>query len=350
MKILILKPSSLGDIIHAIPTVHHIRRAHPRAQISWLINDTFAPILNGLAFVDDIIEFPRADFGKLRNLPRFRKFCRQLRERRFDIVLDLQGLLRSGFLARATRAPRRIGLSDAREGARHFYTEIIPVPKTSMHAVDRYLLALNALQIPRGTIEFPLPDSSETSSWADQFLSNLQSALSPRSSPFIILNPCARWLTKRWPPKNFAALITQLAQKIPGVNFVLIGSASDAPIAGQILSALTVQRFNVSTIANAVGETSLPQLVELLRRADLVITNDSGPMHIAAALGKPLVALFGPTDPVKVGPYSAHLKDAPFTVLRACAAEAASSPQRRPNGPIEKITVEKVASAVYKRL
>lgn len=330
MKILILKPSSLGDIVHALPAVNLIRHARPDAHIAWLINDSFADILKDSPMVNEVIAFPRADFGRVANLPKFFAFCRQLREKKFDLVLDLQGLLRSGWMAWATRAPSRIGLSDAREGARLFYTSVVAMPRTPTHAVERYLLSLSALGIARDRCQFPLPSSSADAEWAEKFVGT-------GSASLIVINPCARWEAKRWPPQNFAALIEQVLAKSSRAKFVLIGSVADQSIANAVLAVSPPHRFVDSSVINAVGQTSLPQLVALLRRCDLLVTNDSGPMHIAAALGKPLVALFGPTDPAQVGPYSAHLLRAPFTVLKK-------------GDSVEQISVEEVLAAVAARL
>src|SRR5579859_247973 len=128
MRILIIKPSSLGDVVHALPTVNRIRQRYPDARITWLINDTLAPLLDRCPIIDEIIEFPRAEFTNPTHAVRFLGFVRQLRARQFDLVIDLQGLFRSGLMTWATRAPRRIGRSDAREGARFAYTEIVTVP------------------------------------------------------------------------------------------------------------------------------------------------------------------------------------------------------------------------------
>ena len=132
MKILIVKPSSLGDVIHALPTVDRIRQRFPDAQISWLINDTLAPLLKHCPIIDDLIELPRAEFSGPASSLRLIAFLRRLRARQFDLVIDLQGLFRSGVMTWATRAPRRVGRSDAREGARFAYTEIVTVPSSQM--------------------------------------------------------------------------------------------------------------------------------------------------------------------------------------------------------------------------
>jgi lipopolysaccharide heptosyltransferase II len=220
--------------------------------------------------IDEIIPFERRRFGSLTQLPHFRNFLATLKGRHFDIAIDLQGLLRSGIISWATRAPRRIGLSDAREGARFFYNEIVRVPRA--HAVDRYLLAAQHLGCDSTPVEFPLGGSRSVT-----------------SEGLIGVNPSARWATKLWGNDKFAELI----RRLPSERVVLTGSAAE--------------REQIDKIAqgrrNLVGQTDLFQLAELYRRCQVVVTNDSGPMHLAAAVGTPVVAIFGPTDPALTGPY-----------------------------------------------
>jgi lipopolysaccharide heptosyltransferase I len=279
MRILIIKPSSLGDVVQALPTVNLIRRKYPQAHISWLVNDTLTSLLPHCPIINEIILFERRRFGSLTQLPRFGNFLATLNGRHFDIAVDLQGLLRSGIISWATRAPRRIGLSDAREGARFFYNEIVSVPRA--HAVDRYVLAAQHLGCDSTPIEFPLGVPGSVT-----------------SEGLIAVNPSARWATKLWGNDKFAELI----RRLPAERVVLTGSAAE--------------RGQIDTIAqgrrNLAGQTDLFQLAELYRRCQVVITNDSGPMHLAAAVGTPVVAIFGPTDPALTGPYGDH-----HVVLRA---------------------------------
>jgi lipopolysaccharide heptosyltransferase I len=279
MRILIIKPSSLGDVVHALPTVNLIRRRFPDAHISWVINDTLAPLLKNCPIIDEIIPFERWRFGSLAQLPRLAGFLRTLRRRQFDVIVDLQGLLRSGIISWVTWAPRRIGLSDAREGARLFYNEIVEVPHT--HAVDRYLLAARHLGCDSAPVEFPLGVSAQI-----------------KSEGLIAVNPSARWTTKLWGSDKFAELLERLSRE----RVVLTGSAPEREEIGNIAHGCR----------NLAGQTDLFQLAELYRRCAVVITNDSGPMHVAAAVGTPVVAIFGPTDPALTGPYGGQ-----HAVLRA---------------------------------
>ena len=153
-RILVVKPSSLGDVIHAVPAVNLLRRRFPNAHLAWLVNDTLASLLRNCPFLDEVIPFPRDRFGRPSQWGEFRRFLHGLRRQQFDLVVDLQGLFRSGLIAWGTRAPRRLGMSDAREGARLFYTEVARVPR--IHAVDRCLVAARHLGCDEGPIEFPI--------------------------------------------------------------------------------------------------------------------------------------------------------------------------------------------------
>jgi heptosyltransferase-1 len=238
MRILIVKPSSLGDVIHALPSVNLIRRQHPDAHIAWLINAELSSLLKNCPLINERIEFHRRDSG------RWLPLLRRLRRERFDVVYDLQGLLRSGIFSFATGAPRRIGLSDAREGAQWFYNEVIPVQRE--HAIDRYLRVTGQT----GPVEFPLGVTGERGN-------------------LIAVNPSARWKTKVW--DKFGELIARL----PAERVVVTGQT----------------------------KMDLFELAQLYRRCAVLITNDTGPMHLAAAVGTPVIAIFGPTDPALTGPY-----------------------------------------------
>jgi lipopolysaccharide heptosyltransferase I len=308
MRILIIKPSSLGDVVHALPTVNLIRQQFPAAHLAWLINRELSSLLKHCPLIDDRIEFPRHDYAALPAL------LQRLRAERFDIVVDLQGLLRSGLLTRLTGAPRRIGLSDAREGARLFYNEIVPVARA--HALERYLLAAHHLGCATGPIEFPL---------------GLPLITDYRS--LIAVNPSARWPTKLWGDHKFAELIRQLPQD----RVVLTGTAADAPRLTQL----------GPQVRNLAGKTDLFELAELYRQCAVVITNDSGPMHLAAAVGTPVVAIFGASDPTLTGPYGQH-----HVILRAgipcspCLKVRCANPVKMEC--MQRVTVEQVLEAAQR--
>ena len=210
------------------------------------------------------------------------ELTRELRRGKFDLAVDLQGLFRSGWLTYQTRAPIRVGFSNAREFAWLGYTHQVPADM-NQHAVERYLAVTDLLGCGREPVEFVFAtDESDR-----QFATNLTAGI----DRYAMLFPGTNWATKRWPVAHFAAIVEPLLQRF-GLRSVVGGSSGEQQLASQIRGAL-----------NLAGKTNLRQLTALIERADLVITNDSGPMHIAAALGKPLVALFGPTNPTRTGPY-----------------------------------------------
>ena len=286
-RILIIKPSSLGDVTHALPVLRLVRRKWPAAHISWLVAPFCAGLLQGNPDLNEIILFDRRHYGSAWKSWRagldLLRLHRDLRGRQFDLVIDLQGLFRSGWLSRITGAAVRIGFENARELAPLFYTHRVPVPSLEVHAVDRYLSVAAALGCPTGPAEFSFPHTDEDRRCIDSLI--------PPGQRYAVLMPGANWETKRWPVENFAALVQPLRDRF-GLASVLSGGADVTELARRVPEALSL-----------AGKTSLRQLVALLERADLVIANDSGPMHIAAALGRPLVTIFGPTNPVRTGPY-----------------------------------------------
>jgi heptosyltransferase-1 len=284
-RVLILKPSSLGDIIHALPLLHLLRARFPKAHLSWLVKSEWAPLLQGHPELDEVIPV-RFRFGEVGEL------LRAVRQD-FDWVIDLQGLLRTGILARLSGAPVRIGLSDAREGAGAFYTHRAQVPDAPLHAVERYLLACRFFDRPAPERLFVLPDLSE----ADRSLKNvIQSKEIPGDRPWVAFHATARQAPKRWPAERFSALAERLIRERRAA-VLFVGSRGERAEIEE-----TVRRI-AEPVYNLAGETGLLQLAALLGRVRLLVCNDSGPMHLAAALGTPVVALFGPTDPRKVGPY-----------------------------------------------
>jgi len=287
-RILLIKPSSLGDVTHALPILHLLRKKYPNAKISWLVAPYCSGLLEGHPDLDEVILFDRRRFGTAWKNPAagldLIRFKRDLRRRQFDWVIDLQGLFRSGWLAWFTRAPVRIGFANARELAPLFYTHRIPIATMEQHAVDRYLRIAHAAGCDDEPIEFKFAVSDSDRSAVNEMLGD--------DSPFAVLLPGANWETKRWPVENFQALVEPIEKRF-GLRCVIAGGPDTIEMANKIPSA-----------QNLAGKTNLPQLVALLERASLVIANDSGPMHIAAALGKPLVTLFGPTNPIRTGPYN----------------------------------------------
>ena len=275
-EILVLKPSSLGDVVHTLPAVARLKTHWPAAQLRWLINPEWAPLLAGNPQVDEAIIFPRHEFRGPRGLLRSLAWVQALRRRvRPDLTLDFQGLLRSALIAKACRRAggRIVGLSDAREGACFFYDETADV-RGKLHAVDRYLALVAVLGIdPVLPLEWPLPQGSPPTGF------------DPRE-PCILFHPFSRGAGKSLTPAEVAEFCRALAPR----RIVLAGR-SDAVFTP------------LPHTADFLNRTTLLELLWLLRRARFVVSVDSGPMHLAAALGAPLLAIHKWSDPRKVGPY-----------------------------------------------
>ncbi|MFQ5579775.1 MAG: glycosyltransferase family 9 protein [Nitrospiria bacterium] len=285
-EILIIKPSSFGDVIHALPAVGAIRRRFKKARISWLIKSEWGPIIEGHSFIDEVLSVPFS-WGSLQGM------VHAVRKRSFDLVVDLQGLFRSAVLGFLSKAPVRIGLANSREGAPFFYTDCVSVPQGAMHAVDRYRLVSEALGAGGDRIDFGIDPSEEAVSSADQLMAEVGL---PQSAPFVLVHPTARWESKKWDRDRFAKLGDWLIGE-KNIPLFFVGSSGERSEIDQIISSMR------QSAENLAGKTCLGTLAELSRRACFFVCNDSGPMHLAAAMGTPIFALFGPTDPKKVGPY-----------------------------------------------
>lgn len=305
MNILIVKPSSLGDIVHTLPVVGLIRRHHPDAVIGWVVNDTYADLLDLCPDIDTRIVFRRKRLGRPRHWLEIFSFLRELRSHKFDVAIDFQGLLRSALIARFSGALRRVGFRNAREGAPFFYTERVLLPANLRHAQDKNVfLARAAFHLPEVNAPLAsLPNCSEVDVGKVRKLRRNHGI--PPERPVLAIAPAARWASKRWPPEFFAKVLAELTGSPPGESnlmpapvVVCVGTADERE-AGDALCALAPD----ASVINLMGETDLGALAELLRQSAVLLTNDSGPMHLAAAVDTPVVAVFGPTDPGLTGPY-----------------------------------------------
>jgi lipopolysaccharide heptosyltransferase I len=291
-RVALLKPSSLGDVVHSLPVLTALRHRYPRAHLTWIINRSYAPLVAGHPHLDATLEFDRsaARSGWRSAARTWGRFLRDLRHSAFDLVIDLQGLFRSGLLAALSGAGRRVGLGSAREGAPWFYTDVVPVANfQALHAVDRYWLVAEALGVGDLPREFLVPIPAEAQAWAGATLAGF-----PR--PWLMVAAGSRWRTKRWPPEHFAVLLGR-AQADFGGTAVFVGSAEDSPLAVAIAGRLEGPAVDLT------DRTTLPQLAAVLRAADVMIANDTGPLHLAAALGRPVVAPYTCTRVQLTGPY-----------------------------------------------
>ena len=285
--ILLIKPSSLGDIVHAMPTCAAIRRAYPKARLTWLVKREWAGLVERIDGIDRVWPVESTLKGWLSQIS-------PLRAERFDLAVDLQGLFRSAAIAWLSAPSLLVGFANGREGSPWFYSRRVPVPQVEMHAVDRYLLVAKAVGAEEaGTPEFhfriPQTDYDEV----DSLLS--RSGV-PHGTSWVAMNVSARWPTKRWPAASFAEVADRLQQEGCGAVVMIGGPDERTDVA-------RVSRMMKTPAIDLTGATTVGLLPALLSRAALIITNDSGPMHIAAAVGTPVVALFGPTSAARTGPY-----------------------------------------------
>ena len=291
-RIALLKPSALGDIIHALPVLTALRRRYPHTHITWVVNQVYAPLLCGHRDLDDVLPFDRraSHRGWRAAVRSWLTFLSELRRRRFDLVIDLQGLSRTALMMAATGAKRRVGLSTAREGATWTYTDVVPVADfNAIHAVDRCWRIAEAFGVGDVPKEFHIPIPDDARRWAEATTNGY-----PR--PWLMLGPGARWMTKRWPPQHFAALARR-AWDIFGGTVFFVGGDEETP------AALAVRRRLSGPSLDLTGRTTLPRLAALLERADAMLANDTGPLHLAAALGRPIVAPYTCTRVRLNGPY-----------------------------------------------
>jgi len=298
MNILIVKPSSLGDIIHAFPAVHALRVSYPDSFISWLVADNFQGLVELSPDVDEVIVFKRKEMGQLKHLGEIPKLINELKNRNIDLVFDFQGLFRSAFFSKMSKANQVIGFSNAREFAPWFYTKKVTPPAEIVHAIDKNNFLVDGFITDRALpFCFPkLKTFDDCRKSADELMSSY--GFDSRKT-LVAIAPCSRWESKTWPPAFFAEVISLVKQEMVDVDFWLLGTKNEADAGAEIVS--LCKRVPVH---NLMGKTNLGTMVELLRSSDALLTNDSGPMHIASALNKKIFALFGPTDPELTGPYS----------------------------------------------
>jgi heptosyltransferase I len=289
-RILLVKLSSFGDVLHALPTLEALRAAFPTAHITWLVEAAYAPLLTGHPALNEVWVAPRLRPGEFlsgANPARLLTLLKQLRAYSFDLVVDVQGLLKSAVWVTLARSPRKVGYDRTREGSYLALTERVKPFDPEAHAVHRYLNLAHYLGAPPALPRFRLGLDAAVDT----------AALVPVKAgrPLAVLHPGARWASKLWPPASWARLAEWLNRQ--GFFVAVTGSRADQALAEAILAQ------SPAPLLNLAGRTSLAQLAGILRKARLAVTTDTGAMHLAAALGTPVAALFGPTAPWRTGPF-----------------------------------------------
>ena len=303
-KILVVKPSSLGDIVHTLPLVHGLKRCFPDCVIGWIVQQGFAPLLAADEAIDQVhsIHIPSTSdpqAGCLAWLQALRATVTTLQTLRttfarepYDLILDLHASFRSGLLGRTNPGGTRLGFRDARELNTFFQQQLVAVPTTVQHALSKNLLFADQLGFQTSKEDFYMRCRDTDQQAVQLFLDEHSLA---RETVLIYANPAARWQTKFWPADSWADLADRFAEQ--GMVMVFGGSSADTAYIATITSQMK------SRAVTAAGRFSLPGSLALIQQAALYVGLDSGPMHMAALSGTPVVALFGPTHPERVGPY-----------------------------------------------
>ncbi len=323
-KILIIKPSSFGDVIHGLPVLHALSLRFPEAEIDWVVAKSFADILEGHPLIHKLWIIDKDTWRKVPNMPRacfeIAKLRRDLRNAGFDLVLDLQGLFRSAMIGIFTGVDERVGFESAREGAKFSYKYRVRTD-TELHAVEKNLQFARFVGCEAADPVFPLPPLGKVPEVVKDM------------GKYAVIAPSAGTLVKRWPIENFG----RLASLLP-IRSIIVGGRADAALGAE------VARLSGSRALSLAGRTSLKELGAIIGDAQFLVSADSGPMHLAAALNVPAFVIFGPTSPIRTGPYG--------NIHTAIRLELPCSPcfTRKPCPDwkcIREITPEMVLSAIY---
>lgn len=296
MNILIVKLSAVGDVIHTLPSLAALRGLYPGAHITWVVEEAAADLVQNHPMLDTVLVSRRKKWSRDLRSGHFSRvfneaasFIKDLRRRPYDLVIDFHGLFKSAVIVYLSRGKRRLGYDSFQELSGLFLNEKIP-EDINKHAVDRYLDLPRHLGAEIQNVQFILPADEKAQAGAQ----NLLHKYHLEDKKFIAVNPVALWETKLWSNEKFARLADLIHNKL-SVQVVFTGSEKKS--SDEIVSRMTTEGINLG------GETSLLELAGIYKKARMVISTDSGPMHLAAAVGTPVIALFGPTDPARTGPY-----------------------------------------------
>jgi heptosyltransferase-1 len=317
-RILLIKPSAVGDVVHALPVLAKLRQRYPAARIDWMLTPHIAELIGHHPALSNVVLFARHAYGRpwdnwSKSTGGFAQLITDLRSAQYDLVVDLHGQFRSAFFTLVTGAATRIGFdrprksvrlagrplpaqafvhgwTGAREGSWMAYTHRIAIPTLDSHAAERYLWLGELLDFPQGEPDFtvPIPPAAE------QSVQEILRTACLADKPLVVLTPGTLWETKHWPAAYFGKVAKHFIDE--GWAVVLGGSGKDRARCEEVAAACP-------GVLDLSGKTKLSEMAALIKRARMCVTNDSGPMHLAAAMGTPLVCIFGPTDPLWVGPW-----------------------------------------------
>ena len=288
-NILIIKMSSLGDVLHTLPFVAELRERFPQARLTWLVHPQFSGFVPDPPMVDEVIYFDKVKFNKMslgKKWSCFKEMRSLLHSRNFDLVIDMQGLFKSAVLAAISGCNNRIGYCEMREGS-GLVSKAITGAHAKDHVIERYLDVARYLGCAVKDIRFPMPDLQKE--WQA-----VQEKTEAVKEPYVVLVPGARWETKKWPIEYFSELAEMILRD--GKQVVLAGGPEDTSLGSQIT------RLSPG-VTDLTGKTGLRELGALIQHSTAYISGDTGPLFIAAAMKRPLIALYGPTRPDRTGPY-----------------------------------------------
>jgi heptosyltransferase-1 len=356
-RILLIKPSALGDVVHTLPVLVKLRARYPRAQIDWLITPENAEVVRYHPALSNVVLFARRDFSKRgrrwRAFVSFFDLLKQIRSAKYELIIDMHGQVRSAFFALISGARVRIGFDrpvkrgltvsaehdlknipshgwrGAREGSWIAYTHRIPIPTLDVHAIDRYLWVAPLLGLDDNPPDLTIHLSPQATNKVNRLL---EEHGVPASKPLVVLVPGTIWETKHWTIEGFAGVARQFLQD--GFAVALAGTTRDQQRCRQIAAA-------APGTCDLSGKTTPADLAALIRRAEVAVTNDSGSMHVAASLGKPMVSVFGPTNPVHIGPY-----ERPESVVRVDLPCSPCNYRRLSQCPFDHACMKQVTSAM----
>ena len=356
-RILLIKPSALGDVVHTLPVLVKLRARYPRARIDWLITPENAEVVRYHPALSNVVLFARRDFSKRgrrwRAFLSFVDLLKQIRRAKYELVIDMHGQVRSAFFTLISGARVRIGFDrpikrgvtisaehdlknvpnhgwrGAREGSWIAYTHRIPIPTLDVHAIDRYLWVAPLLGLDDNPPDLTIHLSPQASDGINRLLEEHDV---PSSKPLVVLVPGTIWETKHWTIEGFAGVARQFLQD--GFAVALAGTVRDQQRCRQIAAA-------APGTCDLSGKTTPADLAALIRRAEVAVTNDSGSMHVAASLGKPMVSVFGPTNPVHIGPY-----ERPESVVRVDLPCSPCNYRRLSQCPFDHACMKQVTSGM----
>jgi heptosyltransferase I len=356
-RILLIKPSALGDVVHTLPVLVKLRARYPRARIDWLITPENAEVVRYHPALSNVVLFARRDFSKRgrrwRAFVSFFDLLKQIRSAKYELIIDMHGQVRSAFFALISGARVRIGFDrpvkrgltvsaehdlknipshgwrGAREGSWIAYTHRIPIPTLDVHAIDRYLWVAPLLGLDDKPPDLTIHLSPQATNKVNRLL---EEHGVPASKPLVVLVPGTIWETKHWTIEGFAGVARQFLQD--GFAVALAGTTRDQQRCRQIAAA-------APGTCDLSGKTTPADLAALIRRAEVAVTNDSGSMHVAASLGKPMVSVFGPTNPVHIGPY-----ERPESVVRVDLPCSPCNYRRLSQCPFDHACMKQVTSAM----